>query len=570
MKLSESGRKSSDGHFTLGRLFNELNSSNAARTARKLSLQETIHSASRHEAVCGKELMSPPEIRQLQMKTMRRSLQTELKNKAVTKKVSRRHSKSSGPKRDPKETADGMTAAVGGAKTSRVSSAISSACSENSVFKFGSEPVAKETLKSPTMGQMPPADHPPSVYSRHMRAALPEQMSEVPVTPEHVPQEKGITDTQDLSLFRPETRNSKFAANEIVGEGGDQGSGLGFISHEIVSSYNSSTEKETLSLTNTEDFDEDCSAKEREILVRMKDPELKASLRNIIMRRRSSVLRLIPTRTSHRRGSQAQGNDMENKKASLSSYDGNFDCESVFTMTDIESQRPSSSVSTIARLTASEQPKNSRVRSSTIPAGCVHAYDAGSLTQTSTASKSGTANAYSSSRRLYSARSVSSCGLFRSVSRSSVCSRNRSDVITEETRVIRPSTARSTSSSLLQRKSTASQPEITVVCQDRLTPEGKATMREKQMIREFLFMYAKVKQAPKAYHEAERVRMMSETPEFVIKSAIGQFLTRAFPSSVPTDSNTGFRTKEDRREDLQRMRLLRIKTCMEHLAAVAQ
>ena len=108
-------------------------------------------------------------------------------------------------------------------------------------------------------------------------------------------------------------------------------------------------------------------------------------------------------------------------------------------------------------------------------------------------------------------------------------------------------------------------PEIT-----RKRDEAK-TLAQVNMIREFLLMYTKVAAKNEDTLPGRKpVRMMSQTPELVIKSAIGQFLTCAFPSDeIEEWTGLGGKSKKERYEEQQRSKLLRIKICMKHLASVA-
>ncbi|PFX30714.1 hypothetical protein AWC38_SpisGene4477 [Stylophora pistillata] len=140
----------------------------------------------------------------------------------------------------------------------------------------------------------------------------------------------------------------------------------------------------------------------------------------------------------------------------------------------------------------------------------------------------------------------------------------------KETRVIRPAAPDGyvpnlTSRKILRKVSAMSCPEIT-----RKRDEAK-TLAQVNMIREFLLMYTKVAAKNEDTLPGRKpVRMMSQTPELVIKSAIGQFLTCAFPSDeIEEWTGLGGKSKKERYEEQQRSKLLRIKICMKHLASVA-
>ncbi|XP_031564184.1 uncharacterized protein LOC116299636 [Actinia tenebrosa] len=144
-------------------------------------------------------------------------------------------------------------------------------------------------------------------------------------------------------------------------------------------------------------------------------------------------------------------------------------------------------------------------------------------------------------------------------------------VETEETRIIKPLSSKTyrpcltATSRAKKRSNTARSSPETSREKNHCVDKGK-----QDVIREFMLMYAKVKQNKK---EAERtvednkpVRMISATPEFVVKSAIGQFLSSVFPPEKPRDSSW---ERERRREDKQRTKLLKIKICMQQLASIA-
>ena len=89
-------------------------------------------------------------------------------------------------------------------------------------------------------------------------------------------------------------------------------------------------------------------------------------------------------------------------------------------------------------------------------------------------------------------------------------------------------------------------------------------------------MYARIKRnnenndwKPYVHDCEEPVQIISSVPELVVKSVIGQFLKEAFPSKRSTDQILGLRPSvEQKYEDIQRTKLLKIKTCMKHLASI--
>lgn len=174
-------------------------------------------------------------------------------------------------------------------------------------------------------------------------------------------------------------------------------------------------------------------------------------------------------------------------------------------------------------------------------------------------------------RRTSSARlcvSTTSIQTQRSVS-SPILRRRKPEIQTGETRVIRPATAKGYVPNLTNRK--VSRKQSALSCPDISQHQDQAkNLAQVNMIREFLLMYAKVTtKKDETLPERVPVRMMSQTPEFVIKSAIGQFLTRAFPSGESEEwTGLSSQSKKERYEEQQRSKLLRIKICMKHLASV--
>jgi hypothetical protein len=174
-------------------------------------------------------------------------------------------------------------------------------------------------------------------------------------------------------------------------------------------------------------------------------------------------------------------------------------------------------------------------------------------------------------RNSKSARSVSStCRSVRTTKTfSQFANKNIPKVETEEMRIIKPLSSKSyrpclTASSGGKRRSKTA-------CSRPETSKEKShylTTRKDGVIRDFILMYAKVKQdkneSERAVKEIKLARMISATPEFVVKSAIGQFLTSAFPPESKDDSNG----KKEKHEDMQRAKLLKIKICMQQLASI--
>lgn len=140
----------------------------------------------------------------------------------------------------------------------------------------------------------------------------------------------------------------------------------------------------------------------------------------------------------------------------------------------------------------------------------------------------------------------------------------------EETRIIKPLSSK-TYRPCLTATSRAKKRSNTARSSPETSQEKSHCVKGKEdVIREFMLMYAKVKQnkteVESAVEENKPVRMISATPEFVVKSAIGHFLSSVFPPERPRDSSWA---REERQEDKQRTKLLKIKICMQQLASIA-
>lgn len=194
-----------------------------------------------------------------------------------------------------------------------------------------------------------------------------------------------------------------------------------------------------------------------------------------------------------------------------------------------------------------------------------------SLFVTPSARKAGRRKGILKNRSNQSARSLntydSTKTILKAVKNKTFCSNK---VETEETKTIRPLSVNHVGRPCLVPKQTKKRSNTAYSCPE--TKKEKAKMAEKRkddVIRDFIIMYAKVK-SENAKTEPEdcnrEVRMMSETREFVVKSAIGQFLSSPFP---PERNATCVNTNEEKYEAKQRTRLLRIKNCMQQLANLA-
>lgn len=296
---------------------------------------------------------------------------------------------------------------------------------------------------------------------------------------------------------------------------------------------------------------ENISSKEKEVLNSLSDPQLKQSLQNVTKRRRSSVQFLnsdsgyemnnVDT-TIHRLVEQHQGIETQRKEPTSSETTRSVKSATSRRVSANRKRLPSAATSQLG----SERVEAFKPR----------------LRKTARQEQN-----MSLVRRVSSTRSYFSAVSQRSLS-SPILQRKKPTLQTGETRVIRPATAKGyvpnlTASKTARKQSAMSCPGIS------LKKQLAKDLAEVNMIREFLLMYAKVTTKPKSDEAQKPFRMISETPELVIKSAIGQFLTRAFPSGERQEwTGLSTRSKKERYEEQQCSKLLRIKICMKHLAAV--
>lgn len=317
---------------------------------------------------------------------------------------------------------------------------------------------------------------------------------------------------------------------------------------------------------------EEMSLKDKEVLNKFTDPQLKESLQNIIKTRRTSV-RFVRSEA---------GYDIANLEKTI--------CEQQDATADQYRHEQLERLS--GNDSASEGSQHSGVRSVKsanflrVSVNREHSTSAGAGTATSKRSHIMTSSTQPRARTrkfacqeqvptergIMSARSRVSTTSFqtqRNVS-SPILRRRKPIIQTLETRVIRPATSKKYVPNLTYKKVPCKQSALS--CQEISQHRDQAkNLAQVNMIREFLLMYAKVTtKKDEALPVRMPVRMMSQTPEFVIKSAIGQFLTRAFPSGEREEwTGLGNQWTKEQYEEQQRSKLLRIKICMKHLASVA-
>lgn len=157
----------------------------------------------------------------------------------------------------------------------------------------------------------------------------------------------------------------------------------------------------------------------------------------------------------------------------------------------------------------------------------------------------------------------------KSHSARTICTRN--NIETEETKMIMPLSAKTWRPTLVpqqpkKRSNTAySCPETRKEKKKMFSDKSKD-----DAIRDFIIMYAKVKSKRRPEQEEvdrqREVQMISKTPEFVVKSAIGHFITSPFP---PSDRSNVHGNSEEKYEAKQKTKLIKIKNCMLQLADLA-
>ncbi|EDO46766.1 predicted protein [Nematostella vectensis] len=303
---------------------------------------------------------------------------------------------------------------------------------------------------------------------------------------------------------------------------------------------------------------------EEEFIKKLSDPSLKSSLEKIIQKRRNSVkfvtLQSGGIRVINHEDLCSVITEEESKISVLES--------------EVE-QRKTPTLDTSSEASTSRRAKDNTPMKDKECKGRYSPLDRSSQASGKSFYSMGIAKEYDSTdlfKNRYTSRDLSSA-LSHVSSRSGVTrkstQKNKKEIMTEETRVILPMSAKKY------------RPILTASKEKRRVRSAYCASRNKEdklldhrdIVRDFLVMYAKVKTDSKKkadfmqeYKETCEVRMMSATPEFVVKSAIGQFLTRAFPSGKTESYDFG---KDQKYEDLQRTKLLKIKTCMQQLASLA-
>ena len=525
--------------FTLGNVVDQLHSNSekmVASNVKKAAILESLRQASRHDIIaCGEAKDSL-----FKKKLIIKSLHEQIKNEGrVTFHEERAHRQlSAGKYRGANERASS-----GRSTNSSLSKGL--IVNRNETEKKYRTKAALNTMKGKERVQNQ-IEIPQSFYSRHMsnvesnlKEDLEIDVEKYSATNNHL---KGclppeihtpvtISEDQQYHLENDDYNESQHVFLSISGKG---------------NSINSDTYSK----------EENISSKEKEVLNSLTDPQLKQSLQNIIQRRRSSV----------RFFNSDSGYEMNNVDTIHSLVEQTPEEKHQ----EIETQREEHASSDTTRSVKSATCRRVSANRERLPSAATS--QSGServeafkprLRKTARQEQN-----MSPVRRVSSARSCFSAVSQRSLS-SPILQRRKLTLQTGETRIIRPATAKGYVPNLTGRKTARNQSAMS--CPGiSLKKQQAKDLAEVNMIREFLLMYAKVTTKPRTDEAQKPIRMISETPELVIKSAIGQFLTRAFPSGERQEW-TGLSTRsiKERYEEQQRSKLLRIKICMKHLAAVA-
>ena len=525
--------------FTLGNVMDQLHPKSekmVAGNVKKAAILESLRQASRHDIItCGEAKDSL-----FKKKLILKSLHEQIKNEGrVTFHEERAHRQLSARK----HCGANERASSGRSINSSLSNSLT-------VNRNGTEKKYRTKAALNTMGGKERVQNqtkiPQSFYSRHMSSVESNLKENLEIDVEkYSGTNKHLKGCLPPEIHIPVTKSEDqqyHLENDDYNESQDV-----FLS---ISGKGNCTNSETYSK------EENISSKEKEVLNSLTDPQLKQSLQNIIQRRRSSVrffnsdsgYEMNNVDTIHSLVEQTpeeQHQEIENQREKPASSDTTRSVKSA-TSRKVSANRerlPSA---------ATSQPGSERVE-----------VFKPRLRKTARQEQN-----ISPVRRVSSARSCFSAVSQRSLS-SPILQRRKPTLQTGETRIIRPATAKGYVPNLTDRKTARKQSAMSCAGTSLKKRQAK-DLAEVNMIREFLLMYAKVTTKPRTDEAQKPVRMISETPELVIKSAIGQFLTRAFPSGERQEW-TGLSTRsiKERYEEQQRSKLLRIKICMKHLAAVA-
>lgn len=540
-------------NVTLGSMVNRFNLASekmVANNAKKVAILERLQQVSAvREVLTSGEVRDPHKVI-FEMKSMRKSLQSQLKIDGYKTSLSTRK----------------QTRGERGSSAKSLEKALNSSVHTEVITKRNEEKkkryYRKESRGTPSSTkkkQIPSClnEFTRNVYSRHMVTSTP-----------RITVENNAKDYAEMSLGKNSTSiDCTSLKNETP---------IREIDHDNKSGLENvkcGSEEESLSPSEVEygvlnpeaePSPKEISLKEKEVLNRLTDPQLKESLQNIIKRRRSSV-RFVRSES---------GYDIENIEKTISEQqDATADQYRQEQREKLAENLQNSDVRNVKSV-SSQRVSINRERSTsgetvTYERNHVPTYSPQPRTRTRKLARQEhrvpTAGRISSARSCVSTTSIQTQ---RSVS-SPILRRRKPEIQTGETRVIRPATTKGYVPTLTYKKVSRKQSALSCPEISQHRDEAK-NLAQVNMIREFLLMYAKVTtKKEETLPRPVPVRMMSQTPEFVIKSAIGQFLTRAFPSGESEEWTTlSCQSKKERYEDQQRSKLLRIKICMKHLASV--
>lgn len=550
--------KLQDENITLGNVVDRLNLAREkmiANTAKKAAILEALNQVGNTHNVFSSGAKKDPHGVIHEMNFTRKSLQSQLKIEGH--KTGDRYSQLTSKKPDAKRlgcSAGKISSVVSGVGSKRIDR-------DKKYCRKEPQETPLNTKKHTTLNR--PQKNKPSVYSRYTTTSTP-----------LISIDNSCKDNSDMTIRKNSQSKAYVSENLSSREQSDseRRSNIEFemsnCNEEIFLS--TCSDPENSGVGERKMLPEEISCDEKEVLNQFTDPQLKESLQNIIKRRKSSV-RFVKSES---------GYEMVNVEPkigeSLEERADKYEEEQVPESVSVVEVGDNSEIRSVKSATPRKVSVNQeRVMSAaTFASGVDRCQGPITSRQNRTRSRkiSRQEQGIISARRISSARSCTSSvsQMTQRTLSSPILRRRKVDLQTDETRVIRPATAKGyvpnlTSRKILRKVSAMSCPEIV-----RKKDEAK-TLAQVNMFREFLLMYSKV--AAKNEDELpgrKPVRMMSQTPELVIKSAIGQFLTRAFPSDESEEwTGLNSKSKKERYEEQQRSKLLRIKICMKHLASVA-
>ena len=563
MDSSTTSRKYKQGegdNVTLGSVFHRLNLASEKKVAiiaKKVVISDRLHQASKvHAFSTSGEVKEPHEVI-FEMKSMRKSLQNQLKNDGYNTVCPQGRSKHLLTRKQTRGERGSSTKSLGRVSNSSAHTEVFTKRTENS----------KESRKAPSTSkkQMPscPNEFTRNVYSRHMAVPTPT-----------ITVENNVKDYSKMDLGKKSTsilcatpKNETPIPEIDVDNVSDLENSI--CGSEEASFIAGEAEHGVLDPEKIHP-PEEISFKEKEVLNKLTDPQLKESLQNIIKRRRSSV-RFVRSESGYdiscleKTISEQQDAAADQYRPEQQDQLAENDSLEESQESDVRSVKSANSRRVLVNRERSTSAGTVTSERSQIPTSSPQPR-ARQRKLAFQEQRVPTARLISSAR---SCASTTSIQTQRSVS-SPILRRRKPEIQTGETRVIRPATSKGYVPTLTYRK--ASRKRSPISCQEisySQRDEAK-NLVQVNMIREFLLMYAKVTtKKEETLPGRAPVRMMSQTPEFVIKSAIGQFLTRAFPSGENEEwTRLRSQSKKERYEEQQRSKLLRIKICMKHLASV--